>query len=133
MNSFLMKRIATLCALVAMDVTVAAGAESPRQHIRLNDNWKFFLGDPADASSPGFNDSGWRPVTLPHDWSIEGRIDPKAPMGGGGGFFPSGIGWYRQEISVPVNWTGRQVSMEFEGVYMNATVWLNGQQLAFHP
>ena len=132
LNPFLKKTILVICAFVAMDFAVATEAESPRQNIRLDDNWRFFSATQPNASSPGFDrDSGWRSVTLPHDWSIEGRIDPKASTGGGGGFFPSGIGWYRQTISAPADWTGRQVNVEFEGVYMNATVWLNGQQLAF--
>jgi beta-galactosidase len=63
-------------------------AETPREHLRIDDNWKFLLGDPKDASSTDFADSDWRSVTLPHDWSIEGKMDPKAPMGGQGAFFP---------------------------------------------
>ena len=108
-------------------------AESPRQHLRIDDNWKFFLGDPKNAPTPDFADSEWRSVTLPHDWSIEGNMDPKAPMGGQGGFFPAGIGWYRYHWQAPADWKGKCVRVEFEGVYMNADVYLNGQKLDSHP
>jgi beta-galactosidase len=104
-----------------------------RQRTVLNDDWKFVLGDPAEAQDPQFKDEAWRTVNLPHDWSIEGRFDAHAPMGGAGGFLPAGIGWYRKQIKSSSDWTGKQVSLEFEGVYMNADVWLNGQHLASHP
>jgi beta-galactosidase len=107
--------------------------ELSRLRERLDDNWKFIVDDPKDAASADFDDMSWRTVTLPHDWSIEGRIDPKAPMGGDGGFFPSGIGWYRHQLWVPATWSGKRVQVEFEGVYMNAEVYLNGRKLATQP
>ena len=110
-----------------------SAAETPRQHLRIDDDWKFFLGDPKDAATTDFADADWRPVTLPHDWSIEGKMDPKAPMGGQGGFLPAGIGWYRYHWQAPADWKGKRVRVEFEGVYMNAEVYLNGQKLASHP
>jgi beta-galactosidase len=112
---------------------VLAAAENPRQQTRIDDGWTFFLGDPASAASPDFDDSGWRAVTLPHDWSIEGKMDPQAPMGGHGGFLPAGIGWYRHRFEAPSSWKNMEVRVEFEGVYMNADVYLNGQKLASHP
>ena len=110
-----------------------SAAQTPRQRLRIDDDWKFFLGDPKDASTTDFADSDWRPVTLPHDWSIEGKMDPKAPMGGQGGFLPAGIGWYRYHWQAPADWKGKRVRVEFEGVYMNAEVYLNGQKLDSHP
>ena len=104
-----------------------------RQRTSLDDDWKFLVGDPANARDPAFDDKEWRTVTLPHDWSIEGRFDPKAPMGGAGGFLPAGVGWYRKRIEAPARWDSQRVSVEFEGVYENADVWLNGQHLASHP
>ena len=108
-------------------------ADSPRQHLLLDDDWKFIVADPTNAAAPDFADANWRTVMLPHDWSIGQAIDAKAPMGGGGGFYPAGIGWYRRHFSAPSDWRNRRVLVEFEGVYMNATVYLNGQKLAFHP
>ncbi|MGE5805481.1 MAG: beta-galactosidase, partial [Ignavibacteria bacterium] len=67
-------------------------------------NWKFFLGDSPSASALDFDDKTWRNLDLPHDWSIEGKLDPKNPMGGAGGYFPAGVGWYRKSFSVPSAW-----------------------------
>ncbi len=101
--------------------------------MRIDDNWRFHLGDPEEGGSTSLDDSDWRVVTLPHDWSIEGKMDPKAPMGGHGGFLPAGIGWYRYRLHAPSDWNEKRVRVEFEGVYMNAQVYLNGQKLDFHP
>ena len=119
--------------VVASLVMNSAIADSSRQDTRLDDNWKFLLGDPQDGAMPTLDDSTWRSVTLPHDWSIEAKIDSKAPMGGGGGFFQSGIGWYRQSIQAPTEWQGKEIQVEFEGVYENAAIYLNGQKLYSRP
>jgi beta-galactosidase len=119
-------------ALIALSGTVLC-AEAPRQRTLLDDDWKFIQEDPVNAQAADLNDASWSKVTLPHDWSIAGKIDAKAPMGGGGGFFPAGIGWYRQHIEAPAAWKGKRVAVEFEGVYMNADVYLNGEKLASHP
>jgi beta-galactosidase len=95
-------------------------------------DWKFFLGDTA-ASSNDFNDKSWRRLDLPHDWSIEGKINPKNPTGNAGGYFPAGIGWYRKSFKAPAEWKTRAVSIYFEGVYMNAEVFINGKSLGVHP
>jgi beta-galactosidase len=99
----------------------------------LDDGWRFIVADPTNGAAADFDDAAWRAVTLPHDWSIEGKRYPTAPMGGDGGFFPSGVGWYRRHLDVPVGWADRRVEVEFEGVYCNADVYLNGRKLAFHP
>lgn len=96
-------------------------------------NWKFFLGDTASAKSKDFNDKNWRSLDLPHDWSIEGKINPKNPTGGGGGYFPAGVGWYRKTFQVPNEWKGKKVSIYFEGVYMNSEVFVNGKSLGIYP
>lgn len=72
-------------------------------------------------------------MDLPHDWSIEGTIDPQNPTGGSGGFFPAGVGWYRRTFTAPEAWRAKRISVEFEGIYMNATVYLNGHDLGTHP
>jgi beta-galactosidase len=104
-----------------------------RESMRIDDNWRFHLGDPEEGGATSLDDSDWRVVTLPHDWSIEGKMDPKAPMGGAGGFLPAGIGWYRFHLKAPTAWQGMRVRVEFAGVYMNASIYLNGQKLDFHP
>ena len=91
------------------------------------------MGDTQGAEAASFDASDWRTVEVPHDWSIEGKIDAKNPTGGSGGYFPSGIAWYRRTFTAPTAWNGKRVLVEFEGVYMNATVYINGHALEMHP
>src|ERR1039457_903212 len=101
----------------------AASKEQPlRERLLFDHDWRFLPGDPAGAETPAFDAAAWRTLDLPHDWSIEGKIDPQNPTGGSGGFFPAGVGWYRRSFAVPDAWSGRRGIVEFEGVYMNATV-----------
>jgi beta-galactosidase len=111
----------------------ASGSKTPRLELAADSGWKFLLGDPSGAEAPSFADTAWRAVNLPHDWSIEGRLDANNPTGSGGGFFPAGVGWYRKTFSAPADWHGKQVSVEFDGVYKDATVYLNGHELGTHP
>jgi len=111
----------------------AARAQSSREQISADANWKFFLGDAAGAEAATFSDAGWRTVDLPHDWSIESAPNEKNLTGSGGGYFPAGVGWYRKRFTAPANWKGKEVSVEFEGVAANATVYLNGKKLGIHP
>lgn len=96
-------------------------------------NWTFFLGDIAGANANDFNDESWRKLHLPHDWSIEGKVHPKNPTGGSGGYFPAGVGWYRKTFNVPSEWEAKNVSIYFEGVYMNSEVFINGKSLGVYP
>jgi beta-galactosidase len=127
----------TFCAILpaagVLRPVNAANSKPLREKLRFDDDWKFFLGDPAGAESPDFDAARWRALDLPHDWSIEGKMDPQNPAGGSGGFFPGGIGWYRRAFTVPPAWAEKRVSIEFEGVYMNATVYINGHDLGTHP
>ena len=136
MKKMLAQKIALLFLIapsLSVSPCVSAQAQSPRQELIADASWKFFLGDPAGAEAESFNDSTWRGVDLPHDWSIEGALDEKNPMGTGGGYFPAGIGWYRKTFAAPSSWKGKKVSIEFDGVASNATVFLNGKKLGVHP
>jgi beta-galactosidase len=96
--------------------------------------WRFCLGEIPDAIwRAGLDDSDWRPVDLPHDWSIELDRDPASAGGSAGGFFPTGVGWYQKRLPVPAEWRAKVVLIEFEGVYMNAEVWLDEHFLGRHP
>jgi beta-galactosidase len=95
--------------------------------------WKFMKGDFPGAQVPGFSDSGWGDVDLPHDWSIEGPFDEKAPSSGPGAYLPTGIGWYRKTFSVPDTRGPKLVVLEFDGVYQNSEVWINGHSLGLRP
>ncbi len=112
---------------------LAKPVAAPRIVISADADWKFLLGDPVGAGSATFDDHSWRIVTLPHDWSIEGPPSETNPTGGGGGYFPAGIGWYRKTFTVPASWKGKRVVIEFDGVASNATVYLNGRKIGNHP
>ncbi|MDW5265448.1 MULTISPECIES: glycoside hydrolase family 2 TIM barrel-domain containing protein [Acidobacteriaceae] len=130
-------RLMVLTALATLALSTAsmraAQPRSPRQQLNADANWKFLLGDPAGAEAPSFADANWRSVTLPHDWSIEQAPNEKNLTGSGGGYFPAGIGWYRRTFTAPASWKGKEVSVEFDGVASNATIYLNGKKLGIHP
>jgi beta-galactosidase len=101
--------------------------------IDFNKNWKFSLGDIAAAKTQVFDDSKWRILNLPHDWSIEGKFDEKNPAKPEGGGLPTGIAWYRKTFIAPINFNNKIVSIEFDGVYKNSEVYLNGKLLGKRP
>jgi beta-galactosidase len=101
----------------------------PSKTISFNQSWQFYLGDVADGQSVDLDDSRWRKLDLPHDWSIEGRFDEKNPAGTGGGALPGGLGWYRKSFNLPVSAKGKSLFIAFDGVYRNSEVWINGQTL----
>jgi beta-galactosidase len=97
-------------------------------------DWRFHLGDlPGGIWHDGLDDSDWRSVDLPHDWSIELERDPANVSGSDGGWFPTGVGWYQKRLSISDDWHGKQVLIEFEGVHTNAEVWLDEHFLGRHP
>ena len=96
--------------------------EQTGRKVLFDYNWKFLLGDYPAVSTDGYNDDNWRNLDLPHDWSIEGKLDPNNSTGTGGGYLPAGIGWYRKKFDAPSAWRGKRVSIYFEGVYMNSEV-----------
>lgn len=122
-----------LALLFAQSSLFCIGATPlPRQRLLMDFGWKFSLTDTIGADKPVFNDSKWRTLNLPHDWSIENEFISTAPTGGGGGYLPTGIGWYRKHFTVSKP-TGKNISIEFEGVYQNSDVWLNGHLLGHYP
>ncbi len=131
-SSTLIAFAAMLACLAPLSIS-AANARSPRQQLTADAGWKFLLGDPGGAEAASFADASWRTVDLPHDWSIESKPDKDNPSGAGGGFFPGGVGWYRKAFHAPADWKGKLVSVEFDGVYRDATVYLNGHKLGTHP
>src|ERR1041385_4642695 len=104
-----------------------------RQRFSMDPGWRFTLGDPAGAERPDFADQGWRRLDLPHDWSIEGTPRQDAPAGGRGGYFPTGVGWYRKAFRLPASPRSRVAWLELDGVYMNSDVWINGAHLGRRP
>jgi beta-galactosidase len=99
----------------------------------FNQAWRFYLGDPFRFFGPPVDESTWRVLDLPHDWSIELERDPDNPSGVSNGWFTMGRGWYIKNFDAPEGWRGKKVLIEFEGVYMNAEAWLNDNFLGRHP
>jgi beta-galactosidase len=127
------RTIATTLFMAAMT------AQSLAQTSLYDAGWRFHRGGAQGAETPSFADSGWRHVDLPHDWSIEdlpgtqSPFDPNAISQVSGGFTVGGTGWYRKTFEVPADVRGRRVHLQFDGVYMNADFWLNGEHIGNHP
>jgi beta-galactosidase len=99
----------------------------------FNKNWKFIQNDVPNASETNFNDSTWRVLNLPHDWSIEGEFSEKHPASAGGGALPGGVGWYRKTFTIPDTLKEKLIYIEFDGIYRNSEVWINGHYLGSRP
>lgn len=112
-------------------IVLSVSASSGKQ--LFNDGWRFWLGDTLIAKNETFDDSSWKKVVLPHDWSIEQKFDKDAPAGNDGGYLPTGTGWYRKTFNVPKEANGKKLQLYFEGVYMNSDVYVNGQRAGGHP
>lgn len=110
-----------------------------RRTFQFDSGWRFHRGGALGAEETGFDDSGWRRIDLPHDWSIEdlpGRdspFDPDAISQVSGGFTTGGTGWYRKMFVLPAELKTNRIIIQFDGVYMNAEVWLNGVEMGRHP
>ena len=99
----------------------------------FNNNWKFYLGDTAVASAPGYNDNNWRTLNLPHDWSIEGEFSEKNPGTPNQAALPTGIAWYRKTFTLPATAKNKNIFIEFDGIYRNSEVWVNGHYVGKRP
>ena len=127
--------------------------DTPRERLLMDPNWRFHLGDISTAeradpdphmttylesktgfaggpANPKFDDSAWRVVNLPHDWVVEGTFDPSYNMDHG--YLPVGIGWYRKTFNIPAGDAQKRIYLQFDGVFRNSTVWLNGHRLGAH-
>lgn len=136
-------------ATLALAILRPAGAQpapagGPRQTILFDRDWRFHAGEAEGADQPGFADAAWRSLDLPHDWMIEGvpgadpatmagPFDEKSPAGAGGGYLNGGVGWYRKTFTVPDTFRGQQVTVLFDGAYMDSEVTCNGRPLGRHP
>jgi len=115
------------------------GAGAPRQVVRFDEGWTFHRGGAQSAEQPGFDDSAWRALDLPHDWSIEDLPGTASPFDRdaigqvSAGFTTGGTGWYRKAFAIPAAHAGKRLVIQFDGVYANAEVWLNGESLGGHP
>ena len=119
--------ILALTAVIAM----TGMSSQARERQCFDHHWRFLLGDSVQMADADYNDSWWRLLDVPHDWAIEGDFHVGNPSGAGGGALPGGIGWYRKSFTVDKS--AVNYYLEFDGVYMNSTVYVNGQEVGFRP
>ena len=126
-------QLSVFALLFLSAIDYAADGTKIRKTENFDKDWKFYLGEISDAQNPDFNDSQWRVLNLPHDWSIEGSFNKDNPATPGGGALPGGTGWYRKSFQVPVSDKDKLISVQFDGVYRNSEVWINGHYLGKRP
>src|ERR1700733_14449627 len=114
-------------------LAVAQTQPHARQIQQFTEGWRFLQTDAPGAESPTFDDSAWKPVTLPHDWSIAGPVEEHAPSRAAGGFFPTGIGWYRRTLTLPKFDPAKHIFIAFDGIMANSDVYCNGELLGHRP
>lgn len=122
-----------VCLLLIFLINAAAAPANDRQRLLMDFNWKFSQTDTISADKTEFNDTKWRLLNLPHDWNIENEFIQSAPTGGGGGYLPTGVGWYRKHFVLPKSALSKSIWIEFDGVYQNSDVWINGNHLGHYP
>ncbi len=125
-----MKTSATLLFFF-LSVSIVAGQVSFGDAHLINDDWSFHKGDHPAASNPDYDDSEWRRLHLPHDWSVEGPYSPD--LASCTGYLPGGIAWYRKSLKVPAEKENKQVYIYFEGIYRDGEVFINGHSLGMRP
>ncbi len=104
--------------------------QSPRSVSNIDFDWYFHLGDIENGENES-DYSSWRMLDVPHDWSIEQSFDENARSANA--FLPGGIGWYKKEIEWSDDWQDKLVFIDFDGVYMKSTVWINGHKIGYRP
>ena len=115
-------------------MTLMGMAPQARERVCFDSDWRFILADTAAMAKVEYNDSFWRKLDVPHDWAIEGDFYAGNPSGAGGGALPGGVGWYRKMWKVDVGKRNEErFFLDFDGVYMNSTVYVNGQEVGFRP
>ena len=127
---FLIKMKKSILFSLALCCALSASA---RDQQNFDKGWLFTLADSAGMEKASYVDINWRHLDLPHDWAIEGDFAPTNPSGASGGALPGGIGWYRKHFSVNPKEKNQRYVIAFDGVYMNATVYINGQKLGTRP
>lgn len=127
-----MKKIMFLLMLIAVSAGSYLYAQQSRIKTNFDFDWKFTLSEPVNAHLASLDDSAWDSIQLPHDWSMSIPYD-NSPRGGAMGYMQGGIGWYRKTFDIPEDYRGKKVYIEFDGVYHQSTVYINGKELGFRP
>lgn len=105
----------------------------------LDSDWRFQKGGALKAEDPKYDDSKWRVINLPHDWSIENLPNSNSPFSQealsqvNGGFTTGGTGWYRKSFVIPEGQSSKRIVIQFDGIYMNPEIFINGSSLGSHP
>ncbi|HSY69851.1 MAG TPA: glycoside hydrolase family 2 TIM barrel-domain containing protein [Edaphobacter sp.] len=120
-------------AVLSTHAFAALHLAQPRLIQPLDSDWRFSQSDPVSAQSPAFDDTQWQIVTLPHDWSITGPVKEDAPSRAAGGFFPTGIAWYRKTLTLPNLDPTKRTYIAFDGIMANSDVYCNGELLGHRP
>jgi beta-galactosidase len=130
-KSFLLY-LSMLCGML-----ITAGSCTSNSAVRevrdFTHGWKFLLGDEPSAKDAQYNDAAWETLNLPHDWSIAADFSAEHPATPGGGALPGGTGWYRKEFTADASFENKNIYIDFDGVYRNSRVWLNGHLLGERP
>ena len=120
-------------SLIVLFAILMAMPVMARERKCFDSNWSFVLDEKMTAEQ-AFVAEGWRQLNLPHDWAIEGDFYAGNPSGAGGGALPGGVGWYKKSFTIAAKeLKDQKFFIEFDGVYMNSTVWLNGHELGTRP
>jgi beta-galactosidase len=126
-------RRSLLLATILFTSLAHAAQSQPRQIQQFTEGWRFLQSDAPGAESPTFDDGTWNAVTLPHDWSIAGPVEENGPSRAAGGFFPTGIGWYRSTLTIAKLDPTKRIFIAFDGVMANSDVFCNGKLLGHRP
>ena len=122
-----------------LNVLIAQNIENGINRNRFDSDWRFHAGGALSAENPKFDDAQWQVVDLPHDWSIEDLPGTKSPFNRDAigrasvGFTTGGTGWYRKTFTLPQEQSAKRIIVQFDGVYMNPEIWINGVSLGSHP
>jgi beta-galactosidase len=136
---FLLGIFAGLNVIAQQNTALQDTGPGGRQESNFDQGWRFHRGGAQGAQETFFDDTGWRRVDLPHDWSIEDLPGTESPFSRdaisqvSGGFTVGGTGWYRKSFELPAFQKGQHIIIQFDGAYMNTEVWLNGSRVGEHP
>jgi hypothetical protein len=131
-----MKEHTSLRRILILSITILSclnlnSQQAGRNVSNFNFDWKFYKGNIANSQAVSLDDSGWRSLDLPHDWSIEGPFSKDNYSCTG--YLPGGIGWYRKSFVAPKNLKGEKIYISFDGIYNNSEVWINEKYLGKRP
>src|SRR5450759_4082757 len=120
------KQAIIICFLCTGLQTIISAQTQVRKVVSFDPGWRFLKADVEGAEKISYDDSKWRKLDVPHDWSIEGPYDRNNPTSRGGGYLPAGVGWYRKTFYLDDSYNNKKVSIQFDGVMANSDVWING-------